>query len=65
MRVTRLLNSLLLVGFLAVIAATVVMITRTGYNDKVSHTCFILHATNGFLLLARAAFSSDEPSSVS
>jgi hypothetical protein len=36
------------------------MLTRTGYNDKVSHACFILHAAAGFLLLARAAFKSDE-----
>lgn len=63
----RLLNSLLLVGFLGVVAATVFMMTNTGYNDKMSHTCFILHATNGFLLLARAAFKSsdEEPKSVS
>lgn len=62
MRFVRLLNSLLLVGFVAVLLGTVLMITRTGYNDKVSHLCFILHATNGFLLLARAAFKSDETS---
>ena len=60
MQLIRLLNSLLLVGFLAVVAATALMIFGTGHNDKVSHTCFILHATNGFLLLARAAFKSDE-----
>ena len=60
MQLIRLLNSLLLVGFLAVVAGTVLMVAGTGNNDKVSHTCFILHATNGFLLLARAAFKSDE-----
>lgn len=54
------LNSLLVVGFLAVVTATVLMMASTGYVDKVSHTCFILHATNGFLLLARAAFKTEE-----
>ena len=52
----------MVVGFLGVIVATAMMMVGTGFNDKVSHTCFILHATNGFLLLARAAFKSDEPS---
>jgi cytochrome bd-type quinol oxidase subunit 1 len=37
-----------------------IMLTSTGYIDKVSHTCFILMATAGFLLLARAAFKTDE-----
>lgn len=59
MRFVPVLNSLLIVGFLAVITATVLMVARTGYIDKVSHTCFILHAANGFLLLARAAFKSE------
>ena len=45
---------------MAVIASMTIMLTSTGYNDKVSHSCFILHATAGFLLLARAAFKSDE-----
>jgi hypothetical protein len=62
MRILPLINSLLVVGFLAVLTGTAWMIAGTGYNDKVSHTLFILHATNGFLLLARAAFKSDEPS---
>lgn len=60
MRIVPLVNSLLLVCFLAVVASMTIMITGTGYNDKVSHSCFILHATAGFLLLARAAFKSDE-----
>jgi hypothetical protein len=45
---------------LAVITSMAIMMTRTGYNDKVSHTCCILMATAGFLLLTRAAFKSDE-----
>ena len=56
MRIVPFVNSLLVVTFLAVIASMAIMMTGTGYNDKVSHTCFILHATSGFLLLARAAF---------
>ncbi len=60
MRIVPFVNSLLVVTFLAVIASMAIMMTGTGYNDKVSHSCFILHATSGFLLLARAAFKSDE-----
>lgn len=60
MRFVPFLNSLLIVGFLAVVSATVLMMASTGYNDKVSHTVFILHAANGFLLLARAAFKTEE-----
>ena len=60
MRIVPFVNSLLIVCFLAVLASMAIMMTGTGYNDKVSHTCFILHAANGFLLLARAAFKSDE-----
>jgi len=60
MRIVPFVNSLLLVCFLAVIASMVIMMTQTGYNDKVSHTCFIIHASAGFLLLTRAAFKSDE-----
>jgi hypothetical protein len=59
MRIVPFVNSLLIVGFLAVVAATSFMMVSTGYNDKVSHTCFILHAANGFLLLARAAFKAE------
>jgi hypothetical protein len=60
MRIVPFVNSLLIVCFLAVIASMTIMLTSTGYNDKVSHSCFILHATAGFLLLTRAAFKSDE-----
>ena len=60
MRIVPFVNSLLIVCFLSVIASMAIMLTSTGYNDKVSHSCFILHATAGFLLLARAAFKSDE-----
>ncbi len=60
MRIVPLVNSLFTVCLLAVITALVIMMTRTGYNDKVSHTCFILMSAAGFLLLARAAFQSDE-----
>jgi hypothetical protein len=52
------------VGFLGVLTGTTYMIAESGYNDKISHTLFVLHATNGFLLLARAAFKSDEPTAV-
>jgi hypothetical protein len=60
MRIVPFVNSLLVVTFLAVIASMAIMMAGTGYIDKVSHTCFILHAASGFLLLARAAFKSDE-----
>jgi hypothetical protein len=60
MRIVPLVNSLLVVTFLAVITSMAIMMTQTGYIDKVSHSCFILHAASGFLLLARAAFKSDE-----
>jgi hypothetical protein len=60
MRIVPFVNSLLLVCFLAVIASMVIMMTQTGYIDKVSHSCFIIHATAGFLLLTRAAFKTDE-----
>ena len=60
MRIVPFVNSLLVVTFLAVIASMAIMMARTGYIDKVSHTCFILHAASGFLLLDRAAFKSDE-----
>jgi len=59
MRILPFVNSLLIVGFLAVVASTALMMLSTGYIDKVSHTCFILHAANGFLLLARAAFKPE------
>jgi hypothetical protein len=60
MRIVPLVNSLLIVCFLAVITSMAIMMTQTGYNDKVSHTCFIIHSAAGFLLLTRAAFKSDE-----
>lgn len=60
MRIVPFVNSLLIVTFLAVIASMAIMLTSTGYIDKVSHSCFIIHAASGFLLLARAAFKSDE-----
>jgi len=58
MRVVPLVNSLLVVGFTVVITATLAMMAVMGYNDRISHTVFILHAANGFLLLTRAAFKS-------
>ena len=58
MQLLRFLNTMLLVGFLAVLAGFALLFTGMG-NDKTSHFLFILHATNGFLLLARAAFGSD------
>jgi hypothetical protein len=60
MRIVPFVNSLLIVTFLAVIASLVIMLTSTGYIDKVSHSCFILHVASGFLLLTRAAFKPDE-----
>lgn len=65
MRIVPLVNSLLIVCLLAVITSMTIMMTQTGYIDKVSHTCFILMATAGFLLLTRAAFKSDEEEKVS
>ena len=58
MRVLPLVNSLLVVGFLAVVAGAVFMMGWNGYNDKASHYIFILHALNGFLLMLRAALRS-------
>ncbi len=60
MRIVPFVNSLFIVCLLAVITSMAIMLTSTGYIDKVSHTCFILMATAGFLLLARAAFKTDE-----
>jgi len=60
MQIVPLVNSLFIVCLLAVITSMTIMMTSTGYIDKVSHTCFILMATAGFLLLARAAFKKDE-----
>jgi hypothetical protein len=65
MRIVPFVNSLLFVCLLAVITSMAIMMTQTGYIDKVSHTCFILMATAGFLLLTRAAFKSDEEEKVS
>jgi uncharacterized membrane protein YjjP (DUF1212 family) len=60
MQIVPLVNSLFIVCLLAVVTSMAIMMTSTGYIDKVSHTCFILMATAGFLLLARAAFKKDE-----
>jgi hypothetical protein len=60
MRIVPLVNSLLTVCLLAVITSMAIMMTQTGYIDKVSHTCFILMSAAGFLLLARAAFKTDD-----
>lgn len=64
MRIVSLFNTLFLVCILAVITSMAIMMTRTGYIDKVSHTCFILMSAAGFLLLARAAFKTDEEEKV-
>jgi hypothetical protein len=58
MRLRPFVNTLLLVLFLAVIFSFAIMLSA-GYSDKVTHTCFILHAASGFLLLARAALTAD------
>jgi hypothetical protein len=63
MRIVPFVNSLLVVTFLAVIASMAIMFTSTGYIDKVTHSCFILHVASAFLLLARAAFKPDESES--
>ena len=60
MRIIPFFNSLFLVCILAVITSMAIMMTRTGYIDRVSHTCFILMSAAGFVLLARAAFKTDE-----
>jgi hypothetical protein len=54
MRSLLFVNCLLIIGFLAVIAGTVFMVGWNGYNDSASHSIFILHAINGFLLIIRA-----------
>ena len=54
MRSLLFVNSLLIIGFLGVIAGTVFMVGWNGYNDNASHSIFILHAINGFLLIIRA-----------
>lgn len=60
MRIIPFFNSLFLVCILAVITSMAIMMARTGYIDRVSHTCFILMSAAGFVLLARAAFKTDE-----
>ena len=60
MRIIPFFNSLFLVCILAVITSMAIMMTRTGYIDRVSHTCFILMSAAGFVLLARAAFKTEE-----
>jgi len=54
MRYLPLVNCLLAIGFLAVVAGTVFMMGWNGYNDNASHSLFVLHSVNGFLLLVRA-----------
>jgi hypothetical protein len=58
MRFVPFVNSLLIVGFLAVVTAVFFMMAYTGFNDKLSHNLFILHIANGFLLLVRATLKS-------
>jgi|GEM_PF-1460847 hypothetical protein len=59
MRYVPLVNTLLAIGFVAVVGAFLSMIFYTGYIDKLSHTCFILHFTNGFLLLLRSILKTE------
>jgi hypothetical protein len=54
MRSLLFVNCLLIIGFLGVIAGTVFMLGWNGYNDNASHSIFILHSINGFLLIIRA-----------
>lgn len=58
MRVLPLVNCLLVVGFLAVVGGAVFMMGWNGYNDKASHSIFVLHSMNGFLLMLRATLKS-------
>ncbi len=53
MRYLPLVNSLLAIGFAAVVAGTVFMMGWNGYNDTASHSLFVLHSVNGFLMLVR------------
>jgi hypothetical protein len=62
MRYVPFVNSLLLVGFVAVVVSTIFMMAYNGYNDKLTHSCFILHATNGFLLMVRHTLRSETAS---
>jgi hypothetical protein len=54
MRSLLFVNCLLIIGFLGVIAGTAFMVGWNGYNDSASHTLFVLHSINGFLLIIRA-----------
>lgn len=53
MRYLPLVNTLLVIGFLAVVAGTTFMLGWNGYNDNASHSLFVLHSVNGFLMLVR------------
>ena len=54
MRSLLFVNCLLIIGFLGVIAGTVFVVGWNANNDNVSHSIFILHSINGFLLIIRA-----------
>jgi len=54
MRSLLVVNCMLIIGFLGVIAGTAYMMGWNGYNDNASHCIFILHSTNGLLLIMRA-----------
>jgi hypothetical protein len=58
MRILPVVNVMLVIGFLAVVAAVVFMKGWNGYNDQATHNIFVLHAVNGFLLLVRATLKA-------
>lgn len=47
------INILLAIGLIAVIAGTLFMVAYTGYDDRLSFSCFVLHSVNAVLLLFR------------
>jgi hypothetical protein len=46
-------NIALAIGLVAVIAGTIFMVAYSGYDDRLSFTCFVLHSINAILLLFR------------
>lgn len=48
-------NILVIIGLFAVSAGTIFMLAYSGYDDRLSFTCFVLHSINAILLLFREA----------
>lgn len=54
MRFLPVVNVMLIMGFLAVVTTIVFMMGWREYSDQATHSIFVLHSVNGFLLLVRA-----------